>query len=261
MTQAFNLSQFANKVNSSGQADLTTAVTGLLPVANGGSGTSTPSLVAGSGVSVSGSWPNQTISSASSYAGDRGQVFASNGTFTIPAGVTAVKVIVTGGGAGGQFPSAPCGGGANLGNGGGAGATAMSYLTGLTPGATLAVVIGGAGGAGGSGGANGGAGGNSTVASGTQTISTITGGGGTGGGAGTNGTGNGGTASGGTINTRGGSSNGGGGGASFYGGGNFGGYGSSDSGGAIGSGGNGGFNSGSGNAGTAGKAGLVVFEW
>lgn len=41
MTQAFNLSQFANKVNTSGQADLTTAVTGVLPVANGGTGAST----------------------------------------------------------------------------------------------------------------------------------------------------------------------------------------------------------------------------
>jgi hypothetical protein len=38
MTQAFNLSQFANKVNTSGQADLTTAVSGTLPVANGGTG-------------------------------------------------------------------------------------------------------------------------------------------------------------------------------------------------------------------------------
>ena len=36
MTQAFNLSQFANKVNSSGLASLTTAVTGTLPIANGG---------------------------------------------------------------------------------------------------------------------------------------------------------------------------------------------------------------------------------
>jgi hypothetical protein len=41
MTQAFNLSQFANKVNTSGQADLTTAVTGILPIANGGTGAST----------------------------------------------------------------------------------------------------------------------------------------------------------------------------------------------------------------------------
>lgn len=63
MTQAFNLSQFANKVNTSGQADLTTAVTGQLPVANGGTGTSTPSLVAGTGISISGSFPNQTVTS------------------------------------------------------------------------------------------------------------------------------------------------------------------------------------------------------
>ena len=41
MTQAFNLSQFANKVNSSGLADLTTAVTGTLPVANGGTNQTT----------------------------------------------------------------------------------------------------------------------------------------------------------------------------------------------------------------------------
>jgi len=40
MTQAFNLSQFANKVNTSGQADLTTAVTGILPIANGGTNSS-----------------------------------------------------------------------------------------------------------------------------------------------------------------------------------------------------------------------------
>jgi hypothetical protein len=41
MTQAYNLSQFANKVNTSGQADLTTAITGLLPRINGGTGLST----------------------------------------------------------------------------------------------------------------------------------------------------------------------------------------------------------------------------
>jgi hypothetical protein len=41
MTQAFNLSQFANKVNTSGQADLTTAVTGTLPKGNGGTGLTT----------------------------------------------------------------------------------------------------------------------------------------------------------------------------------------------------------------------------
>jgi hypothetical protein len=64
MTQAFNLSQFANKVNTSGQASLTTAVTGTLPVANGGTGTATPSLVGGTNITISGSWPNQTVTAA-----------------------------------------------------------------------------------------------------------------------------------------------------------------------------------------------------
>jgi hypothetical protein len=66
MTQAFNLSQFANNVNSSGLASLTTGVTGTLPVANGGTGTTTPSLVAGSGISITGSFPNQTVAASGS---------------------------------------------------------------------------------------------------------------------------------------------------------------------------------------------------
>lgn len=41
MTQAFNLSQLANNVNSSGQVALGSAVSGTLPVANGGTGLST----------------------------------------------------------------------------------------------------------------------------------------------------------------------------------------------------------------------------
>jgi hypothetical protein len=44
---------------------LTTGVTGQLPVANGGTGTATPSIVAGTNVTVTGTWPNQTIAASS----------------------------------------------------------------------------------------------------------------------------------------------------------------------------------------------------
>jgi len=43
---------------------LTTGVTGLLPVANGGTGTASPALVAGTNVTITGTWPNQTINSS-----------------------------------------------------------------------------------------------------------------------------------------------------------------------------------------------------
>ena len=48
---------------------LTTGVTGILPVANGGSGTATPSIVAGTNVTVTGTWPNQTINASGGGGG------------------------------------------------------------------------------------------------------------------------------------------------------------------------------------------------
>jgi len=99
-------------------------------------------------------------SAISPYDGVAATVYTSNATFTIPAGITRLKVTVVGGGGNGGVN------GTSGGGGGGGGGTAIAYLTGLTPGNTLAVTVGGAGTA-------------STVASGTQSISTITGGGGT----------------------------------------------------------------------------------
>jgi len=43
---------------------LTTGVTGQLPVANGGTGTATPSIVAATNVTVTGTWPNQTVAAS-----------------------------------------------------------------------------------------------------------------------------------------------------------------------------------------------------
>ena len=56
---------------------LANGVTGLLPVANGGTGTPTPSLVAGANVTITGSWPNQTIAAAGGGGGG-----GSHGTVT-----------------------------------------------------------------------------------------------------------------------------------------------------------------------------------
>ena len=41
-------------------------MSGTLPVANGGTGTATPSLVAGTNVTITGTWPNQTVNASSS---------------------------------------------------------------------------------------------------------------------------------------------------------------------------------------------------
>lgn len=45
MTQAYNLSQLANKVNTSGQIDVSTGITGTVPIANGGTGTTSTTFV------------------------------------------------------------------------------------------------------------------------------------------------------------------------------------------------------------------------
>ena len=64
---AWNGSDFVKIVSN--PVALTTDVTGLLPVANGGTGTATPSLVQGANVTITGAWPNQTIAAAGSGGG------------------------------------------------------------------------------------------------------------------------------------------------------------------------------------------------
>lgn len=194
-------------------------------------------------------------------SGVGGQVFTSSGTFTIPTGVTAIKVTVIGGGANGNAGGTAPGGGpvGSGGDGGQGGAAAISYLTSLTPGNTIAVTVGAVAG-------------QSKIASGTQTITTVTA------------NGNGGSATGGAINisgqvsgpaTSGGGTAGGAGGIganSILGSGGAAGAGGDGTGGVAGSassgygsggggGGGGGYPTYGGGSGGAGKQGVVIFEW
>ena len=58
---------------------LSSGVTGILPVANGGTATATPALVQGTGVTITGTWPNQTINAT----GTGGTVTSVGGTGTV----------------------------------------------------------------------------------------------------------------------------------------------------------------------------------
>ena len=49
---------------ASSVVNVASEVTGILPIANGGTATATPAIVAGTNVTVSGTWPNQTINAA-----------------------------------------------------------------------------------------------------------------------------------------------------------------------------------------------------
>ena len=163
------------------QVALTTDVTGTLPVANGGTGAATltaNNVILGNGTSAVGfvapgsngniltsngtTWTS--AAAASSYAGPSSQLFTSNGTFTVPAGITQVRItVVGGGGGGGGCSNNPCD--ATEGGIGGFGGSSIAYVTGLTPGGTISITVGAAGTAGGSGGGAGGTGGTSSAAS------------------------------------------------------------------------------------------------
>lgn len=119
------------------------------------------------------------------------QIFTSNGTFTVPAGVSYVDVIVVGGGGGGGGSGGGATGMRSGGSGGGGGAPIVRSTVAVTPSGTCVVTIG-AGAAGGAGGTAGGAGAGSVGANGSNGSSssfvgasqTIVGSGGAGGGGG-----------------------------------------------------------------------------
>jgi len=239
---------------------LTTGVTGTLPIANGGTGlTTTPSngqidigngtgftratLTAGNGITITNGAGSVSVAAIKSS-----QAFTSSGTFTIPTGVTVVKVTIVGGGGGGSLGTVSngCGLPSSIAGGGGSGAAAITYLSSITPGNTISVTVG-TGGAAGTSGA-GSSGGSSSISSGTQAITTVTTTGGTG--STTGGSGGSVTAGSPTLSIAGGAGVYGAnygrniGAASIFGGGGYGAGGTGDS-----------------ASPTAGRAGVVFFEW
>lgn len=85
MTQAFNLAQLANNLNTSGQLDATDGLFGALPVANGGTGQSSltaNNVLVGNGTSgVNGVAP-----------GTSGNVLTSNGTAWVAGTVASASI-------------------------------------------------------------------------------------------------------------------------------------------------------------------------
>lgn len=87
-------------------------VTGIVAVANGGTGTATPSLVAGTNVTITGTFPNQTINSSGGGGGGVTQLIAGTNITLSPAGGTGVVTVnASGGGGGGTEIGALIGGG------------------------------------------------------------------------------------------------------------------------------------------------------
>lgn len=141
-------------------ATSTSALTsGTLPVAAGGTGVAT--LAANSVILGSGTDPVQTVApgtannilvsdgtkwvsgNATTFGigvtggGGRGAIYTANGTFTVPLGISQVKVTVVGGG-GGFLISPNLRFGANGGDGG----VAVKYVTGLVAGQNITVTVG-----------------------------------------------------------------------------------------------------------------------
>ena len=84
MSSSYNLAQIGLY-----GLNLTTQVNSVLAVSHGGTGTASPSLVSGTGISVTGSWPNQTVA-----VSGVGTVTSVSGTGTIN-GLTLTGTVTT----------------------------------------------------------------------------------------------------------------------------------------------------------------------
>jgi len=161
------------------------ALSATLVPSSGGTGLTSPGTTGNVLTSTGSAWSSAPIPTQPFGLGGI-KVFTSNGTFTIPANKSVVKVSIAGAGGGGGGAAVSAVGNGFNGGGGGAGMTIIFYLSNLTGGNTISVTAG-AGGTGGTNGSfipvptSGGAGGNSSISSGTQTIATVTAGGGGGG--------------------------------------------------------------------------------
>jgi hypothetical protein len=160
MTQAFNLSQLANFVNTSGKLDAANGLYNQVPVANGGTGKSTVTsgaLLIGAGTSamteltgttagtvVAASPTGWTAQPAGSVAGGDyiATKFVSPSPWTKPAQAKAIRVTVMGGGgAGGPITASPTGA-ASAGGGGGGGAAVSYYDAPAIPSSPLIITAG-----------------------------------------------------------------------------------------------------------------------
>jgi len=139
MTVPSVLSVSGSPITSSGTLAVTYSGTAL-PIANGGTGTATPALVQGCGITITGSWPNQTITNAAPAA--KTCTFNASGTWTKPSGYgTTARVYIQAWGGGGS------GGKSTFAGGGGGGGFNYRWMSIACLASTVTVTIG-AGGAG-----------------------------------------------------------------------------------------------------------------
>lgn len=147
MTQAFNLSQLANFVNTSGQLNAATGLYNQVPVANGGTGKSSVTsgaLLLGAGTSamteLTGTTPGTVVASSPTGWTAQPQASVGGGNYAInsytspaawtkPGTIKAIKVTVIGAGgnsgaSGTSTPTNTSGGG----GGGGGGGSSILYL-------------------------------------------------------------------------------------------------------------------------------------